>query len=196
MSCGCGKHKTDFQCEQRLTIDYVPGQQCSLGVTFDGITDTLSLTQGVLNCESQTKFQFNPDRCRLEYMNEQYVSTNGEEGSIQVALIGDMMGCVNLEDLANVSDTEPLNNDLLIYRKNGNCGEGCQSIDDKWQAYTPPAVTTVANIGAFASDGSLVKLNDPSAPGGDPEGDDTTPYILVHRGNSVTWEKLSDVIGA
>lgn len=128
----CNNCKAESNCEQRLTIDWVPNTACTVGVTLDGITDTLELREGIQNCETNTHMTFNTDTGCIEYQNERYISSDGSEGYKEIICASEIAKYINLEDLANVEDEAPENCALLIYHADDTCGAGCQGIHDSW----------------------------------------------------------------
>ena len=186
----CGKKRSS--CEQRLTLDYVPGASCTIGATLDGITSILDLKPAIVSCETKTHLQWNTDKCRLEFLNETYVASNGTTGFIESVEAKTIASCIKLKDLADVADTDPDNCDLLVYKKDPDCGSGCTGVADMWQPYTPPKVEQLSYVAGFNSEGCLVKLNDPTDPDTDPLGNNTSCRILVHSGNTSSWYAIPD----
>ena len=190
MSCGkckspvCNKGNL---CTQRLRIGWVPESSCTLFYEQDGIGATLDMSQ-VHACAPATHLRWNDEKCRIEYLNEDYVLSNGTRGAIEFISAKTIASCIELEDLANVIDKNPNNCDLLVW-KSGECGPGCTGPGTGWQAYTPPKVEELSYVAGFGEDGCLQKLNDPSSPGTDPEGTNMSCYFLIHSGNTSSWVK-------
>lgn len=128
----CNPCKRNSDCEQRVTIDWVPNTACTVGVTFDGITDTLELREGIQNCETKTHMTFNTTTGCIEYQNELYVASDGKEGYLEVICASEIAKYINLEDLANVENEQPEACALLVYKADSDCGTGCQGIHDSW----------------------------------------------------------------
>lgn len=156
--------KCDRDCEQRVTIDWVPNTACTIGITFDGITDTLALVDGIQNCETKTHIAFNKSVCGIEYKNELYEATDGAEGYIETIYATDIASCINLEDLANVEDEVPENCALLVYRADSNCGHGCTGIEDTWMHWyaAENLIDGVHWLAGFTADGCLAALDAPA----------------------------------
>lgn len=135
--CGGTPHEED--CKKRVRVEWVPNTACTIGVTLDGITDTLSLRDGIVACETQTKLTFNPDNCTIEYQNERFVSSNGMEGAIDSISVKDMIkNCVKMSDLADVHCDDPGPCSMLFYYKSEDCGADCVSDEDGYYCYTIP----------------------------------------------------------
>lgn len=128
----CNSCNRSADCEQRLTVDWVPNTACTIGITLDGITDTLELREGIQNCETNTHLIFNTDTGCIEYQNERYISSDGTEGYKEIICASEIAKYINLEDLANVEDEAPENCALLVYHADDTCGAGCQGIHDSW----------------------------------------------------------------
>lgn len=120
-----------MNCEQRVTLDYIPNTAATIGVTADGITDTLDLTDAIHNVESKTHLKLNRLAGTLDYWNEMYMQTE-DDNYIEFISISDMLQYGDLEDLGNVEDSEPKAGDILYYRKDATCGPNCVGINDSW----------------------------------------------------------------
>lgn len=179
------------KCEQRLTLDYVPGTGCTIGATFDGITSTLDLSRAIKSCETRTVMQFNTDKCRIEFLDEQYLSSGGTLSFVQSIPAKTIASCINLKDLADVADTDPEQCDLLVWADDG-CGAGCSGPGTGWRPYTIPKVSEVNYVVGTNAEGCLVKLDDPTDPLTDPLGNNESCRILVHSGNTASWYALPD----
>lgn len=126
-----------MSCEVRVTLDYIPNTAATIGVTSDGVTDTLDLKDAVLNVESKTHVRLNRLTGNLEHWNESYVST-GDESYLEAIPIAEMLEFGNLEDLGNVTETRPKNGDILYYKTDSSCGPNCIGVNDKWTKLHAP----------------------------------------------------------
>lgn len=123
-------------CNDKPMLDYVPGTLCSLGLTnCQGVTETLDLAKGIHACETATELHLNYDEGTLEYFNEPWLSSDGENGSKQSIEIKKFGPFINLEDLGNVADEAPVHCALLTYRADNDCGGNCEGIDNQWQPW-------------------------------------------------------------
>lgn len=158
--CGCKKKKS---CDDCPVVDWVPNTACTIGVTMNGCTDTLELRPGIQNCETKTVFSQNPITGCLEYQNELYVATDGQEGYIMSVCPVDIAKFINLEDLANVEDEQPEQCSLLVYKAEGDCGPGCTGISDTWYHwYASEHLTNGLHwVAGFNSEGCLEALDVP-----------------------------------
>jgi len=126
-----------MSCEQRVTLDYIPNTAAVIGVTADGITDTLDLKEGVLNVESKTHMKLNRITGNLEHWNENYIRTE-DESYLETIPIAEMLEFGNLEDLGNVDDARPKDGDILFYKADSSCGPNCVGVNDKWMKLRAP----------------------------------------------------------
>lgn len=159
--CGCKKKKQS--CDDCPVVDWVPNTACTIGVTVNGCTDTLELRPGIQNCETKTVFGQNPKTGCLEYQNELYVATDGQEGYIMSVCPIDIAKYINLEDLANVEDEQPENCSLLVYKADSNCGPDCTGISDSWvHWYASEHLTNGLHwVAGFNENGCLEALDVP-----------------------------------
>lgn len=162
--CGCKKKKT---CDECPVIDWVPNTACTIGVTWNGCTDTLELRPGIQNCETKTHMTQNPTTGCIEYQNELYVATDGREGYIETICPVDIAKYINLEDLANVEDKAPENCGLLVYKTVSDCGPGCTGAADTWvHWYASEHLTNGLHwVAGFNGNGCLEALDVPPRTG-------------------------------
>ena len=120
-----------MSCEQRFTLDYIPGTAATIGGTLDGITDTLDLTTPIHNVEAKTHVKLNRIDGTLDHWNENYVVT-GDESYLEQIPIPEILEFGSLEDLGNVEDRKPKNGDILYYKADAGCGPDCEGVNDSW----------------------------------------------------------------
>ena len=152
--CGCKKKKES--CDKCPVVDWVPNTACTIGVT-------LELRPGIQNCETKTHMTQNQKTGCIEYQNELYVATDGEEGYIETICPVDIAKYINLEDLANVEDEEPENCSLLVYKAESDCGPGCTGVSDSWvHWYASEHLTNGLHwVAGFNGNGCLEALDVP-----------------------------------
>lgn len=141
-----------MSCEIRTTIDYVPNTAATIGVTTDGVTDTLDLKPGVQNVESKTHFLLNRITGNLEYLNEDYVRAE-EKGYLETVSIAEMLEFGDLEDLGNVDTLEPKAGDILYYQADPSCGPDCVGVNDKWVKLRAPTADGTYKLTMTVSNG-------------------------------------------
>lgn len=128
-----------MNCLQRVTLDYIPGTATTIGVTADGVTDTLDLKDAILNGESKTHMKLNRLTGNLEYWNEMFV--RDEDASyLETIPVSELLEFGNLEDLGDVDDATPRTGDILYYQANASCGPNCVGVNDKWVKLRAPTV--------------------------------------------------------
>lgn len=159
--CGCKKKKS---CDDCPVVDWVPNTACTIGVTVNGCTDTLELRPGIQNCETKTHMSQNQTTGCIEYQNELYVATDGQEGYLETICPVDIAKFINLEDLANVEDEQPENCSLLVYKADSDCGPGCTGVSDSWiHWYASEHLTNGLHwVAGFNENGCLEALDVPT----------------------------------
>lgn len=151
-------------CDDAVQIAYVPGTACTIGITYHCMTSTLSLKEGIQNCETDTRFVWNSDTGCIDYHSERYV--NQMEGSyIQSVCASQIASAINLCELNDVADTacDPENCALLVYTKNTDCGENCKGVNDMWAPWTVKAnlADYLTYVMGFNEEGCPVALDKP-----------------------------------
>lgn len=126
-----------MSCEQRTTLDYIPNTAATIGVTADGITDTLDLTDAIHNVESKTHLKLNKVTGNIEYWNEYYMQTD-DEGYLETIGVPDLLEYGSLEDLGNVDNAKPKAGDILYYQADATCGPNCVGVNDSWVKLRAP----------------------------------------------------------
>lgn len=131
----CGK-QTDT-CDDAIQLAYVPGTACTIGITYNCVTSTLSLREGIQNCETDTRMVWNADTGCINYYSERYTN-NMETGVPNIICASEIASAINLCDLNDVSDNacDPDQCALLVYQKTANCGANCKGVNDMWVPWT------------------------------------------------------------
>ena len=124
-------------CDDAVQIAYVPGTACTIGITYNCITSTLSLKEGIQNCETDTRMVWNADTGCINYYSERYTN-NMETGVPNIICASEIASAINLCDLNDVSDNacDPDQCALLVYQKTANCGANCKGVNDMWVPWT------------------------------------------------------------
>lgn len=135
--CGCKKKRA---CDECPVVDWVPGTACTMAVTMNGCTDTLELLPGIQNCETKTHFKQDKVTGCLEFYNELYISSGGEEWYVETVCPKDIAKYINLTDLADVEAEEAESCDILVYHPEctSSCGTGCRAKEARWRNYHIP----------------------------------------------------------
>lgn len=126
-----------MNCEQRVTLDYIPNTAATIGVTADGITDTLDLTDAIHNVESKTHMKLNKVTGNIEYWNEYYMQTE-DESYLETIGVPELLEFGRLEDLGNVLDSKAKAGDMLYYQADAACGPNCTGVNDSWVKLRAP----------------------------------------------------------
>ena len=120
-----------MNCEQRVTLDYIPNTAATIGVTADGITDALDLTDAIHNVEAKTHLKLNRIEGTLDFWNENYV-LDENPGYLESIPIPELLEFGSLEHLGNVEDKEPKAGDIMYYVAHASCGPECYGVNDSW----------------------------------------------------------------
>lgn len=142
-----------MNCEQRVTLDYIPNTAATIGVTADGITDTLDLTDAIHNVEGKTHLKLNRLTGNIEYWNENFVRTE-DDSYLETISIAEMLEFGELEDLGNVESTEPKAGDILYYVADATCGPNCVGINDSWVKLHAPTEDGVYKLTMTVTNGA------------------------------------------
>lgn len=141
-----------MNCEQRVTIDYIPNTAAVIGVTADGITDTLDLTDAIHNVESKTHLKLNRLTGNIEFWNEYYMQTDNEQ-YLETISVPDLLEFGSLEDLGNVDDAKPKAGDILYYQADASCGPNCVGVNDSWVKLRAPTEDGVYKLTMTVANG-------------------------------------------
>lgn len=142
-----------MSCEQRFTLDYIPNTAATIGGTFDGITDTLDLTDGIHNVEAKTHMKLNRLTGNIEHWNENYVVTE-DSAYLETISVAEALEFGNLEDLGNVDDSlKPKAGDILYYQADANCGPNCTGVNDSWVKLRAPTADGAYKLTMTVADG-------------------------------------------
>lgn len=142
-----------MNCEQRVTLDYIPNTAATIGVTADGITDTLDLTDAIHNVEGKTHLKLNRLTGNIEYWNENFVRTE-DDSYLEAISISEVLEFGELEDLGNVESTEPKAGDILYYVADATCGPNCVGINDSWVKLRAPTEDGVYKLTMTVTNGA------------------------------------------
>lgn len=171
MSCEqcnpCNNCGAQADCTDRcLDINLLPGSACTYAFTHAGCTFNLNLKEGIENCQTPERIALDLDGCTVNFYNSLYESSNGQKGEVQKIDVHQLGGCISLGDLNNVADSadHPDNCAFLVYKKNAGCGDGCEGVDDAWQAWNPlkNKKDGLHYVMGMNDEGCPVLLNDPT----------------------------------
>lgn len=162
--CNSCSHKNDCNCD--IHLDWIPHTSCAISISHDGCSDSLDLCPGIKRCQTNTHMFFNPQTGCIEYQNEKYISTDGQEGSLEIVCVSDFYPFINVCDLNDVDCVELEGNCYeFIYKKDVSCGDGCKSKSDHWEnwnVFSPGAkVDSMDYIRGATEDGCPVYLDKP-----------------------------------
>ena len=162
--CSSCQQRQD-SCDDAIQIAYVPGTACTIGITYNCVTTTLSLKEGIQNCETDTKLVWDPVSGCIQYHSERYVN-QFEGATLQVVCASEIANAINLCELADVADTacDPNNCALFVYQKDTSCGENCKGVNDKWVPWTATEhkADYLTYVMGFNDEGCPIALDKPN----------------------------------
>lgn len=144
--CGCGK--------PILAVEDVPNEKGLIKFNVNGVTSYYDAEALVKRTETDTSMSINVVKRLLTYMAERHTDT------ISAKELGMIL---HLTDLGDVDVDNVENNSLLVYKKDRDCGEGCQSTTNGWQGWNSDnnLVDSLNAVMGFDTDGSPTALNAP-----------------------------------
>lgn len=151
----CGKPKDKCRCpDQILGIENLDSNLAYLTFNDGGRSVKYNFEPMIKATETDTSISVDQLDRVLKYLAERHIDTISakELGSIlHIADIGD----VDISDLKNDS--------LFVYKKDSDCGEGCEGIDNSWIAWnaTEHLVDSLQYLMGFDADGKPLSLNHP-----------------------------------
>lgn len=165
--CGCA--------EPVFSIEAMSDNPSLLKFNVNGKSVWYDFDSVVKSAETCTTLSINGADRTLEY--------NGECGknTIHASQLGSIL---HLADIGDVDAESIGDNGILNYRKDTNCGEGCDGIGDGWVSTNPIDVgtTSLEYILGSDKDGKMQSLMPPT--------DTTTFSYLAWAGaNKVMWKK-------
>lgn len=151
--CGCEKPKCG--CGRPILEVTDADDAGTLKFNVNGVTTYYDYTALVRRLETDTSLSADTKARALKFLAERHIDAISAEelGSI-----------LHLADLADVSVANVENNSILVYNKNEDCGEGCQSTKSGWQGYNADEhlVDSVNTLMGFDQDGAPKTLNAPA----------------------------------
>lgn len=106
------------------------------------------------------------------------------EGSDHTITATELGSILHLADIGDVDSTTITDNGILNYRKDGDCGEGCEGVSNGWVSSNPVEVagTSLNYILGSDANGKMISLMPPT--------DTTTFSILTWAGqDKAVWKK-------
>ncbi len=144
--CGCA--------EPTFSIEAMPDDPTTLRFNINGKSVWYDFEPVVKSGETCTTLNVDTARRTLQY--------NGEcsEQTIHARELGSIL---HLADLGDVKENKINDNGILNFRKDADCGEGCEGIDNGWVSTNPVEVggTALEYILGSDADGKLSSLMPP-----------------------------------
>lgn len=125
----CGKQCSDpCGCPLRvLSVETIADMPGYVKFNLDGGTVLFDFTPVVKTAETKTTFTVDQVNRLLKYTSESGLQ------NITAQALGSIL---RLGDIGDVNNNGVLNNSLLAYQKNSNCGEGCDEVSNQWVPFS------------------------------------------------------------
>lgn len=145
--CGCTKPV--------IEVSEVPGSTSALKFNFNGVSTRYDFYSMIKNTETDTSLSADSVARVLRYMAERHVD------SISAAELGSIL---HLADIGDVDVAGLENGSQLVYKKDSNCAEGCEGIDNSWIAYNSldHITDSLQYLSGYDSNGDLKTLGTPN----------------------------------
>lgn len=169
--CGCA--------EPVFSIEAMPDDPTVLRFNINGKSVWYDFEPVVKSGETCTTLNANTSSRTLDYHGE---------CSDQTIHARELGAILHLADLGDVKENTVQDNGILNYRKDADCGEGCEGIDNGWVSTNPVEVgdTALDYILGSDSDGKMKSLMPPT---------DTTSfsYLAWAAQDKAKWVKPTEV---
>lgn len=138
-----------------VSVEAVPESLSLLKYSFDGISTFYDHENMILQTQTDTTLSADSINRVLKYMAERHID------SISAKELGSIL---HLADIADVDPTNIEHNSLLVYKKDTNCAEGCDGINNAWKGWnaTEDQDDSVQTIMGFDTDGAPHALRAPA----------------------------------
>lgn len=169
--CGCAKPILD--------IGLVNGSSTELSYNINGLTSSWDFYGIVKAGETDTRVVPDAEHRTFNYYAERH------EDIIPANALGKIF---HIADFGDVDISGVQNNSLFVYKKDSNCAEGCEGIENSWTAWDAleNGTDSAQRVMVFDGEGAPYSLNPPS------NGDQY--YQLGWNGNSqVSWSQPVEV---
>lgn len=166
MNCNCNqpcvKCRKDKKCpspcgcaEPVFSIEAMPDDPSILRFNINGKSVWYDFEPVVKSSETCTTLNVNVANRTLDYHGE------CSDQSIHARELGSIL---HLADIGDVVESTIGDNGILNYRKDANCGEGCEGINNGWVSTNPVEVggTSLDYILGADSDGKMMSLMPPT----------------------------------
>ena len=152
--CDCKKHRC--RCNQPvIDVESIPDNVAVLKFNFDGVSTYYDFTSMIKLTETDTSLSADSIDRNLIYKAERHTDT------ISAKELGSIM---RLADISDVDISSIDDNSILMYRKDSDCAEGCEGINNSyvgWNA-TKNQATSVQTIMGFDANGKPYALQAPA----------------------------------
>lgn len=153
--CGGGCDPCGRCPEPALSIEALPNNPGILRFSIGGNCVDYDFASLVNLIETDTSLKADIINRVLKYTAERHTDT----------LTGAELGAIlHLGDIGDVDISNLEDNSLLVYKKDSNCGEGCEGINNTWRAWNAldDEGDTAEMIGAYTPEGAPTTIKAPT----------------------------------
>lgn len=145
--CGCGK--------PFLGIEAVPDRPTELRYNINGLTATYDHNNVVYQGQTDTSLNIDSINRVIKYMAERHIDT------ITAKELGSIL---HLSDIGDVDTEGTKNGSMLVYKKDSNCSEGCEGVNNAWEIWNSldKLETSLTYAGGYDAQGQPISLNTPA----------------------------------
>lgn len=147
--CGCGEP------QRVLSIEVDPTNPARLAFNLDGKTVWYDFTSLVKFAETKTSIAMDEADRVMRY--------NGESGESTISA-KELGSILHIADIGDVDGDGVDEGSFLIYKKDANCADGCEGINNRWIAWNEGdnRATSLNSVLGFDGDGRPFALQPPT----------------------------------
>lgn len=151
----CDCHQRCRCAKPVVSVEDVPESLALLKYNFDGVSTFYDHEDMILRTQTDTSLSADSIKRVLTYMAERHID------SISAKELGSIL---HLSDLGDVDGTGINQNSMLVYKKNTDCSQGCEGINNSWKAWNAldTQTTSLETLMGFDSEGAPYALQAPA----------------------------------
>ena len=138
-----------------VSVEDVPDSLAMLKYNFDGVATFYDHEDMILRTQTDTSLSADSIQRVLTYMAERHID------SISAKELGSIL---HLSDLGDVEGTNIDHNSMLVYKKDTDCSQGCEGINNSWKAWNAlnTQATSLKTVMGFDEEGAPYALQAPA----------------------------------
>lgn len=153
MKCDCERK---CRCEVPVIgVEEIPDNLAMLKFNFDGVSTLYDYRNMIEQIQTDTTLTADSIKRVLNYMAERHTDT------ISAKELGSIL---HLADIADINITDVENYSMLIYKKDSDCSQGCEGINNSWAGWNANnnQNTSVQTVMGFDQDSRPYALQAPA----------------------------------